>query len=63
MSHFTFTLRTVTTGVIAGEVQDHGSIDNERIIKTVIDLLEGGAEAFEARRRRYSLDGENASIA
>jgi len=45
-----------------GKVQDHGSIDNERIIKTVIELLEGGAEAFEARRRRYALDGENADV-
>ena len=44
-----------------GRVCDHGSIDNESIVKTVIDLLEGGADAFEARRRRYGLDGENAA--
>ena len=42
-----------------GKVQDHGSIDNESIVQTVIELLEGGAEAFEARRRRYGLEGEN----
>lgn len=38
-----------------GTVQAHGSIDNEGIVQTVIDLLEGGREAFEARRLRYSL--------
>ncbi len=42
-----------------GKVVDHGSIDNDNIVNTVIDLLEGGAEAFETRRRRYGLDGEN----
>jgi energy-coupling factor transporter ATP-binding protein EcfA2 len=36
-----------------GKVLNHGSIDNEDIVETVIDLLEGGAEAFEARSRRY----------
>lgn len=38
-----------------GKVAKHGSIDNEDIVETVIDLLEGGAEAFEARRTRYGL--------
>ena len=28
-------------------------IDNDDIVRTVLDLLEGGAEAFEARRERY----------
>ena len=36
-----------------GKVSQHGSIDNESIVDTVIDLLEGGAAAFESRRRRY----------
>jgi len=44
-----------------GRVADHGSIDNESIVNTVIDLLEGGVDAFEARQRRYGLDGENVS--
>lgn len=44
-----------------GKVCDHGSIDNESIVSTVIDLLEGGKEAFEARQRRYGLEGENVS--
>ncbi len=34
-------------------VELHGSIDNDDIIQEVVDLLEGGAEAFEARRKRY----------
>ena len=34
-------------------VVNHGSIDNHDIVKAVIDLLEGGKEAFEARRKRY----------
>jgi len=42
-----------------GKVGDHGSIDNDNIVNTVIDLLEGGAEAFETRQRRYGLEGEN----
>lgn len=37
-----------------GKVSAHGSIDNLNIVDTVIDLLEGGAEAFRSRRRRYS---------
>jgi hypothetical protein len=36
-----------------GRVALHGSIDNEDIVNTVVDLLEGGDEAFEARRKRY----------
>lgn len=36
-----------------GGVQKHGSIDNEDIIQTVVDLLEGGDEAFERREQRY----------
>lgn len=36
-----------------GSVLLHGSIDNGDIVQTVLDLLEGGAEAFEARRERY----------
>jgi hypothetical protein len=36
-----------------GRVALHGSIDNEDIVNVVVDLLEGGDEAFEARRKRY----------
>jgi hypothetical protein len=36
-----------------GGVQQHGSIDNDDIIQTVVDLLEGGDEAFERREQRY----------
>ncbi len=36
-----------------GRVQQHGSIDNDDIIQTVVDLLEGGDEAFERREQRY----------
>jgi ABC-type cobalamin/Fe3+-siderophores transport system ATPase subunit len=36
-----------------GKVAQHGSIDNEDIVECVVNLLEGGAEAFEARRKRY----------
>ena len=37
------------------EVTLHGSIDRREIVATVIDLLEGGADAFETRRKRYNL--------
>lgn len=36
-----------------GKVSAHGSIDNVNIVDTVIDLLEGGADAFRSRRKRY----------
>jgi len=36
-----------------GHVEKHGSIDNDDIIQTVVDLLEGGNEAFERREQRY----------
>lgn len=36
-----------------GNVSQHGSIDNNDIIQTVVDLLEGGDEAFERREQRY----------
>ena len=32
----------------------HGSIDNAGIVDMVVDLLEGGAEAFVNRRKRYA---------
>jgi hypothetical protein len=32
-----------------------GSIDNADIIKTIIETMEGGDEAFRARRARYQL--------
>ncbi len=36
-------------------VGNHGSIDNDDIVATVVDLLEGGAEAFAGRQRRYGV--------
>jgi energy-coupling factor transporter ATP-binding protein EcfA2/DNA-directed RNA polymerase subunit F len=36
-----------------GKVSAHGSIDNDDIVETVIELLEGGADAFRSRSRRY----------
>ena len=36
-----------------GKVAQHGSIDNEDIVESVVSLLEGGAAAFENRRKRY----------
>lgn len=39
-----------------GKVSQHGSIDNQDIVEAVISLLEGGAEAFETRRKRYYPD-------
>jgi len=36
-----------------GKVSQHGSIDNKSIVETVIELLEGGADAFRSRSRRY----------
>ena len=36
-----------------GKVSTHGSIDNPDIVQTIIDLLEGGKQAFEQRQKRY----------
>jgi ABC-type cobalamin/Fe3+-siderophores transport system ATPase subunit len=38
-----------------GQLQLSGSIDNNDIVKTVIDIMEGGKEAFKARKRRYKM--------
>lgn len=40
-----------------GRVINHGSIDNTDIVEMVVDLLEGGAEAFRRRRKRYGERG------
>ena len=40
-----------------GKVVNHGSIDNMDIVGTVVDLLEGGAEAFRRRQKRYAERG------
>ena len=40
-----------------GRVMNHGSIDNFDIVETVVDLLEGGAEAFRRRQKRYAERG------
>ena len=38
-----------------GELQLSGSIDNNDIVKTVIDIMEGGKEAFRTRQLRYKM--------
>ena len=38
-----------------GQLQLSGSIDNSDIVKTVIDIMEGGEEAFRARQVRYKM--------
>jgi ABC-type lipoprotein export system ATPase subunit len=39
-----------------GNCEVNGSIDNEEIVQAVIEIMEGGREAFLARKRRYSLE-------
>ena len=39
-----------------GKEQVSGSIDKKEIIKAVIDIMEGGAEAFINRSRRYHIE-------
>jgi len=38
-----------------GEVEDFGSIDKQSIVKNIIELMEGGKEAFERRRKKYDM--------
>lgn len=37
-------------------VEKHGSIDNDDIVQSVIDIMEGGREAFRVRQRRYGME-------
>ncbi len=36
-----------------GEIEKYGSIDEPSIIKNVVELMEGGKEAFERRKNKY----------
>jgi hypothetical protein len=36
-----------------GSLEEAGSIDKTEVVKHVISLMEGGAEAFRKRRTRY----------
>lgn len=38
------------------KVEKHGSIDNEDIVQSVIDIMEGGRDAFRVRQNRYGMD-------
>jgi len=38
------------------KVEKHGSIDNEDIVQSVIDIMEGGRDAFRVRQQRYGMD-------
>jgi len=38
-----------------GQLQLSGSIDNNDIVETVIDIMEGGEDAFRARQVRYKM--------
>jgi hypothetical protein len=38
-----------------GDIEDFGSIDKPSIISNVIELMEGGKEAFEKRRLKYKI--------
>ncbi|MEW6441830.1 MAG: TrlF family AAA-like ATPase [bacterium] len=38
------------------KVEKHGSIDNDDIVQSVIDIMEGGREAFRVRQDRYGMD-------
>lgn len=38
------------------KVEKHGSIDNDDIVQSVIDIMEGGREAFRVRQNRYGMD-------
>ena len=38
------------------KVEKHGSIDNDDIVHSVIDIMEGGRDAFRVRQHRYGMD-------
>lgn len=37
------------------KVEKHGSIDNDDIVQSVIDIMEGGRDAFRVRQNRYKM--------
>ena len=37
-----------------GDVERHGCIDHPEIVESVIGLMEGGADAFERRQKKYA---------
>jgi len=47
-----------TPGGHQAEIELTGSIDDGDVVQAVIDLMEGGREAFLTRSRRYGLDGD-----
>ena len=38
------------------KVEKQGSIDNDDIVQSVIDIMEGGRDAFRVRQKRYGMD-------
>jgi DNA repair ATPase RecN len=38
-----------------GKLDITGSIDSQDIVRTVVELMEGGREAFRMRRERYGI--------
>jgi len=38
------------------KVEKHGSIDNDDIVQSVIEIMEGGRDAFRVRQNRYGMD-------
>jgi len=44
------------------KVEKHGSIDNDDIVQSVIDIMEGGREAFRVRQHRYGMDFPSAVV-
>lgn len=45
------------------KVEKHGSIDNEDIVHAVIEIMEGGRDAFLVRQQRYGMDFPSAVMA
>lgn len=38
------------------KVEKHGSIDNADIVQSVIDIMEGGKDAFRVRQQQYGIE-------
>jgi len=54
------TLRSMVTCPSCGEearVEATGGIDDAKVIENLVAIMEGGREAFRARKRRYRIDG------
>ena len=46
-----------------GTIDEQASIDEPSIVENIVELMEGGREAFERRQKKYGIHGESVNRA